>query len=962
MQVSDYKDIPELAKAIYFNSQRWSLFSPHFLRELMLKLSMSDTKLKNQLFRFVDLLPNLKEPEIIRRYLFEYLSSSNSSYTLANKLIPEFLNPLLSSSIKTGVSYMAHSYIAGSSLEEVKRECRKLEDKNQFYTLDILGEHVVSDIEAQIYRDQILRLIDAMHGANISIKLSSICAHIKPYAPQSLKKLKDTLRPILRRARGMGAFINVDIESYDWRDLSYTVIRELLIEDEFKDWDQFGTVLQAYLKDSEDQFNKWLAWAKARKAPITIRLVKGAYWDHEQALAEQRRWELPVYAIKAETDLNFEKLSRKLLDSKPYLRAAIASHNIRSIAATLYYANSIGLKPSDFELQVLYGMVDNLKDYLSREGYQVRVYLPFGELIPGMSYLVRRLLENTANESFLKLGLEGNALDASMSDPAEALRQQPSRITNDACILPAREAENYINRANLDLSQTWVQKELNKALSKSLISYSGSKTTPLIIAEREITKDKTINSLNPCDKSVIAKISMADLSDAKDCIEKAQKAYEYWREVPVRERAEVLRRSAENLEENRYEFNALLVREIAKTWAEADAEVSEAIDFLNYYAQHAEELYDEQRIVSVHGERNSLRYKPYGVATVIAPWNFPLAILTGMTAAALVTGNTVIVKPSEQSSVIAYEIVKLIKAAIDHKGASYPGLSGSINLLTGSGELIGNYLVEHPSVRLISFTGSEAVGRSIAAKAASASLRKQVIAEMGGKNAIIIDETADLDEAIPGILHSAFGYAGQKCSACSRLIVTEGIYDRLKARLVAALGTLHVGDAADLNSDLSAVIDAESYERINKIIELGSKKISSDLVVPEGAYYISPVIFETDDLDSPLVTEEIFGPVLALIKVRDLKQAVTVANNSRYGLTGGIYSRSPVNINYARKYLEAGNLYINRSCTGAIVSRQAFGGLKNSSIGFKAGGPNYLLQFVQEQCISENTMRKGFEA
>jgi RHH-type proline utilization regulon transcriptional repressor/proline dehydrogenase/delta 1-pyrroline-5-carboxylate dehydrogenase len=426
----------------------------------------------------------------------------------------------------------------------------------------------------------------------------------------------------------------------------------------------------------------------------------------------------------------------------------------------------------------------------------------------------------------------------------------------------------------------------------------------------------------------------------------------------VRQRAEVLRRCAEALEENRYEFNALLVREIAKPWADADAEVSEAIDFLYYYANHAEELFDEERLVSVHGERNTLSYRPYGVATVIVPWNFPLAILTGMTAAALVTGNTVIVKPSEQSSVVAYEIVKLIKIAIDRKGASYPGLSGTINLLTGSGELIGNYLVEHPSVRLISFTGSEAVGRSIAAKAASANVRKQVIAEMGGKNAIIVDETADLDEVIPGVLHSAFGYAGQKCSACSRLIVTEGIYNKLKARLSEALKGLRVGDASDLSSDLSAVIDAESYQRINKIVAQASKSVT----VPDGGYYISPVILETDDLESSLATEEIFGPVLVLIKARNLEHAVTISNNSRYGLTGGIYSRSPVNINYARKNLEVGNLYINRACTGAIVSRQAFGGLKNSSIGFKAGGPNYLLQFVQEQCVSENTMRKGFEA
>jgi len=847
---------------------------------------------------------------------------------------------------------MAASYITGTNLEEVKDQIYKLEKKNQVSTLDILGEHVLSDYEATIYKDQILRLIDAMPSANISIKLTSICAQLKPQANSSLTRLKDSLRPILRRAQQMGAFINIDIESYDWRDLSYRVIREILLEDEFRAWTNVGTVLQAYLRDSEDELNEWIDWARKRQQPITLRLVKGAYWDYEMAVAEQRRWDSPVWQHKAETDISYEKLSRKLLDASKYLRAAIASHNVRSLAHAIYYANKLGLSKQDYEIQVLYGMVDKLKDHLSREGHSVRVYLPYGELIPGMSYLVRRLLENTANESFLRQDLEGQDLETILDDPHLAL-PQPSTLSDDACILPAREQENYINVANADLKNPQYRNQLLNALSKVEQIYNGAPVIPLIIAGREITKAKTIESINPATKSLLAQISMAELSDAKDCIEYAAKSQ--WQLVPLCQRAELLRKVASSIEDRRAWFSALLVTEVAKPWLDADAEVSEAIDFLRYYAKQAEELFDDQRIVSLRGERNSIIYKPYGLAVVIAPWNFPLAILCGMAAASLVAGNSVIIKPSEQSSIIAYELTKLFKQELERKGASTQGLEATVNMLSGSGELIGNYLVEHPSTRLISFTGSETVGRSIAAKATSANVRKQVITEMGGKNAIIIDDTADLDEAIPSIIYSAFGYAGQKCSACSRLIVTAGIYNKLKLRLQEALKGLIIGPASDFDIDLSAVIDAEAYARISNLS-------SNKTLAPEKGYYVDPRVIEVEDLESPLATEEIFGPVLALIKARDLEDAIQISNSSRYGLTGAIFSRSPANINYARNNIAVGNFYINRGSTGAIVSRQPFGGLKNSSIGYKAGGPNYLLQFVQEQVITENTMRKGFEA
>jgi RHH-type proline utilization regulon transcriptional repressor/proline dehydrogenase/delta 1-pyrroline-5-carboxylate dehydrogenase len=442
-------------------------------------------------------------------------------------------------------------------------------------------------------------------------------------------------------------------------------------------------------------------------------------------------------------------------------------------------------------------------------------------------------------------------------------------------------------------------------------------------------------------------------------VEAAKEAFEDWSALAAAARGDVLLRAAAVMEEQRFELCALMVFESGKPWREADGDVAEACDYLRYYAAQAERLLRPQPLGSVLGEENLYIREPRGVAAVIAPWNFPLAIICGMTSAALAAGNCAIVKPAEQSPLIAARLVEILREA------GVP--AGAVQYLPGKGSEIGRALVEHPGVDVIAFTGSKEVGLGIIRQAAEVRPGqrsvKRVVAEMGGKNAIIIDEDADLDQAVAGVVASAFGYAGQKCSACSRLIVVGSAYTEVETRLAAAVQSLVVGPPEDSATFVPPVISAEACQRIEGYIAEGKR--SARLLV-QGArpdadgHYVAPTVFVDVDPASPLARHEIFGPVLAVFHVPDMASALTLAQDSEFALTGGLFSRNPRNIERSRRSFRAGNLYVNRKITGAVVGRQPFGGLGLSGIGDKAGGPDYLLQFLSPRTISENTARRGF--
>jgi RHH-type proline utilization regulon transcriptional repressor/proline dehydrogenase/delta 1-pyrroline-5-carboxylate dehydrogenase len=536
--------------------------------------------------------------------------------------------------------------------------------------------------------------------------------------------------------------------------------------------------------------------------------------------------------------------------------------------------------------------------------------------------------------------------------PIEQLLAAPVANGNDQIAY----SKVFPNVADTDYANTKLRQQAEAAI-KSVRANLGKTYLPLIDGEYQNT-ETTVNSLNPSNPAeVVGKIGLLSEAQAKQALEAAKAASTSWRKTPVRQRAGVLRKAAELMEQRRHELSAWMVFEVGKPVRECDAEVSEAIDFCRYYADEMERLEQGQNY-DIPGENNRYTYQPRGISLIISPWNFPLAIPVGMTVASLVAGNCTLLKPAEFSTVIAAKIAEILLEAGIPKGV--------FQYVPCKGSTVGAYMVKHPDVHMITFTGSQEVGCQIYAQAAilqpGQKHLKRVIAEMGGKNAIIVDESADLDQAVAGVVYSAFGYSGQKCSACSRVIVVESVYDTFVERLVEATRSLNVGAAENPGTQVGPVIDASAQSRIREYIEKGraEAKIALEMAAPETGYFVGPVIVTEVAPTATLAQEEIFGPVLSVIRAKNFNEAITIANGTNFALTGGLYSRTPSHIDRAQADFEVGNLYINRGITGAVVSRQPFGGFKLSGVGSKAGGPDYLLQFLEPRTITENIQRQGF--
>jgi 1-pyrroline-5-carboxylate dehydrogenase len=475
-----------------------------------------------------------------------------------------------------------------------------------------------------------------------------------------------------------------------------------------------------------------------------------------------------------------------------------------------------------------------------------------------------------------------------------------------------------------------------------------------VIGGRRLKSGSTFDSVNPARPGeVIGRFQSATREQAALAVESANEAFRQWSRVPADERAAYLLDAARRLRERRHVFSAWMVLEVGKSWPEADADTAEAIDFLEFYAREMLRYAAPQPVTQLPGERDWLVYEPLGAGAVLPPWNFPLAICVGMTSAALVTGNTVVLKPSSDSPATAWAFVQLMEEV---------GLpAGVINFVTGSGAAVGETLVRHPKTRFIAFTGSKDVGLGIhrlAADVAPGQLWiKRVVAELGGKDAIVVDEEADLDAAVQGVVVSAFGYQGQKCSACSRAIVSRKLYDRFLAKLGAAVERIIVGEPDRHGVAMGPVINARARDTILRYIEAGKKEarlLTGGGVVPgRNGYFLQPTVFADVKPGAVIEQEEIFGPVLAVIPVKDFDEALAVANDTPYGLTGAVYTRNPAKIERAKREFHVGNLYINRKCTGAVVGAHPFGGFNLSGTDSKAGGRDYLLLFLQAKSIGE---------
>ena len=971
----------------------------------VMRWCLGEPRVRAQVLRFVDVLPSLRSSRAIVEHLRAAFPSSEFHLPASLRVGVALARPSLvtataaAAAVRFLVSQVARQFIAGETEAEVVTSLARLASQGMGYTLDLLGEATTSDAEADAYRDRYLAALELLARAapsiNLSIKLSALSPRLDPMAFEaSVEELVNRLRPVMERARDVGACITLDMEQYATRDLTLEVAKRLLVAPWLEGYRDLGVVIQAYLVDAEPVTRALLDWLAEHQRTLTIRLVRGAYWDTERMIAGAYGWPSPVWVEKMQTDVVFERISRRLLERHDQVRTAIASHNVRSVAHAMTLVDALGVPRERIEFQMLYGMADALKQAVADAGWPVRVYTPYGVLIPGMAYLVRRIVENTSNESFLRLDLDpsfsedealrpprrgqgtgdkgqgtesrkqeagGRAQEIGESEPCSRVSSSRSRVSGFAqrATSDQRPTTEFRNEPPVDWSHEEARHQIGQALER--VRQVLGRSYPLRIDGAEVVSGALRASVNPARRhEVVGQVASAGPREVDLAIAACLRAQAAWAGTPVEERARCLERAADSLVKERFDFIAWEVVEVGKNWREADADVTEAVDFLRYYADQMRRLATGQPMLEPPGERNIYRYRPRGVTVVIAPWNFPLALLAGMASAALVAGNTVIAKPAGQAAVLASLWVRLM-----HR-AGVP--VGALQYLPGSGEEIGMALVRHPAVAAVAFTGSRDVGLAIQEAAAHTPRGQQhvkrVIAEMGGKNAIIVDDDADLDEAVKAVMASAFGYAGQKCSACSRLIVLRDVYEPLLARLAEAMRSLVVSDPEDPRCVIGPLIDEAAQRRVTRYIEEGQchGRLLYRAEVGELAqrgFYVGPALFADVEPGSPLAQEEIFGPVLAVMPAERFEEALRLANSTPYALTGGLFSRHPGHIAQAKEAFAVGNLYINRKITGAVVGRQPFGGFRLSGIGSKTGGPDYLQQCLLPQTITESSVRHG---
>ncbi len=959
-------------KSSPLSSERWQ-------GELM-DWAMADERLKVELFRFVDVFPTLRTAGEIDRHLREYFEQPGLTTPRLMQLglaasRRRLAAPLAAEVVRRAMLSFAGRFIFGRDAAAALPKLKALRARGLGFTLDVLGEASVGEAEAEAYLQRYLELLDGLRReaagwapdpvldraawgpvprVNISIKITSLHSQIDPLDFRgSVAAVKDRLRPVFRKARDTGAFVNLDLEQFRYRELTFAVFKELLEEDEFAGYDEAGVVVQAYLRDAEDDIRGLIDWARERERVVTVRLVKGAYWDYETVQAAQEGWPPPVFTHKPDSDVMYERITRIMLEHPGQIRPAFASHNVRSLANAIATAEALGLPKDAYELQLLHGMGEPIKAAIRKMGLRLREYAPVGELIPGMAYFVRRLLENTANESFLRLTFaEGEDRDRLIRAPRPSpdVDAAPQRLPRTAPTDVASPGP-FVNQPHADFARPENREAFAAALERVRSGEAAAglgKHWPLWIGGQAVETADSISSVDPARPAqVVGTACYAGPEEAELAVAAARAAFAAWGAASPSERAAVLFRAAELMRVELFELAALEVLEAGKTWREADADVGEAIDFLEYYGREILRM-EAAGELAAPGDDDEDALRPLGVALVVAPWNFPLAILTGMTSAALVAGNAVVLKPAGPTPVIGAQLARILHAA----GAP----PGTVNYLPSPGGSVGELLVRHPDVELIAFTGSKDVGLHIIETAAAHPSRrgiKRVIAEMGGKNALIVDSDADLDVAVLEAVVSAFHFQGQKCSAASRVIVLEDAYDEFLTRFVDAARSVVIGPPDDPASRMGPVITAEARKTIEAYIEQGKREGRAALVTqppaggwPDGGFYVGPHIFADVAPDAVIAQEEIFGPVVAVMKARDMDEALAIANGTQYALTGGLISRSPATIARVRREFLVGNLYINRGTTGALVERQAFGGFKMSGIGSKAGGPDYLAQFM----------------
>lgn len=968
---------------VHLNTYQSTLFEK--FSDMGLDLTARFALLRIHLLKFLAILPSLdhdKSGGEVKRILLESLRRLLKDSKLArlknakgqNSPLPRHLVTLiklghavayiipaniLASLVRFSVRLMAKRFIAGETIEQAQESFKDLFQTGRDVTLDQLGELVVSEKEADHYCAEVLKLVRGfkmhvskgeknqagVHRAHVSIKVSALCSDFKPQAfNETFNLVAPRLKSILLAAKEEDVFINIDAEHYHYRDVVFKIYKKVLLETpELKDYAATGIVIQAYLRDGSVHLREVLALAKTRGMMMPVRLVKGAYWDAETVEADAHSFNAPEFLNKEETDLHFRQLIVEIMKAHPHLHLCLASHNYADHAFAEVVREKMFPQIKAIEHQCLHMTYEALSVGLAKMGWATRNYVPIGSLLVGMAYLVRRIMENSSQVGVLTM-MRSHKKKSRMPSPSEVHDKKiaDGRIFRDLGQVSLTSV--FFNappvRLYLDHELHYVESTLEQFKTKLGHKFQN----PVSISGEW---HKVFSSSKP--DLLVGEIQFATPADVDSAVATLDATYNSgsWAKLDWQIRSGTLVKAAHIMTAKRLELAAMIVYEAGKSIPEAFGDVDEAIDFLNFYAREEGKL---------HAKRYPVQSR--GVIGVISPWNFPLAIPCGMVAAPLVAGNTVILKSAEQTPLIAHELIEIFYAA---------GVPKNVLIhLPGMGETVGDRLVKHERVAGIVFTGSKNVGvmiqrnvqsRIYQNKLTGQSYPAKAITEMGGKNAVIVTANAELDETVSGILYSAFGHAGQKCSAASRVIVHNSVKDRLIERLREASGDLHVSTAFDFACAINPVITQEDRDRLREsAISAGEEcqRYGGRVVVDRSredlpGFCVGPSIFELPynramNVES-WAQRELFGPIVHVIGYNSLDEALALYNSTEYALTGGVFSQSQDDIDYLTSKMENGNIYINRGITGARVAIEPFGGFKLSGTGPKAGGKAYVQSF-----------------
>ena len=884
-----------------------------------------------------------------------------------HRLVARSGEPMVRQAVTAAIRILARQFVMGRTIEEALARARAPERKGYRHSYDMLGEaaRTAADAERYLarYREAIAAIGARVKGSDVraapglSVKLSALHPRFEEaQRARVLAELAPRILSLAADAAAAGIGLTIDAEEAERLDLSLDLIAALAAAPELAGWGGLGLAVQAYQKRVLPLLD-WLAdLARRRKRRLMVRLVKGAYWDSELKRSQERGLPAyPVYTRKLATDVSYLACVKRLFAEPDAFFPQFATHNAHTVAAVRVLAGKRG----DFEFQRLHGMGDTLYDQIVAPDLPCRVYAPVGGHEDLLAYLVRRLLENGANTSFVnRLVDESAPVDDIVADPVERLaslkRKPHPRIPLPAALYePERR-----NSRGLDLSDP----ETLRALAASLSAAERDSWSALPLIDGKAQGGAARDALNPADHAhVIGSVTEADDAAAAAALAAAHKAAPAWDATPAEGRARILDRAAALFEERLPHFTALIVREGGRILPDALSEVREAVDHCRYYAARLRaEFVRPLALPGPTGERNTLALRARGVFLCISPWNFPLAIFGGQVTAALAAGNAVIAKPAEATPLVAAAAVRLLHEA------GVP--AGALHLLPGDGAKLGARLLSDPRIGGVAFTGSTETANIIARQlAARGGAISPFIAETGGQNVLIADSSALPEQLVQDVIVSAFDSAGQRCSALRTLFVQDEIADRVIAMLEGAMRELRIGDPALLATDIGPLIDAEAKrpleEHAAKMARAG--RLICELPLPPGTErgsFFAPRAFDIPSL--ALLEREVFGPILHVIRWKSdrLDEVIEAVNATGYGLTFGIHSRIDETVRYVTERVRAGNLYVNRTMIGAVVGVQPFGGEGLSGTGPKTGGPHYLHRFATERVLSIDTTASGGNA